>query len=111
MAKEKHNAGNKRQYRKQYSPEFKQQIVELCKVPGTVKREIAERYDIPESILYEWIKTFDRYGTFDRSKIRESKLTEVEKLEKRIERLELENTILKDVALMLENFKQTNSDN
>ena len=97
-------------YRKQYTPEFKLQIVELCKVEGTVKRDIADKYDIPESILYEWIKTHDKYGTFDRAKIRDIKLTKVEKLEKRIERLELENSILKDVALILENLHQKSSD-
>lgn len=99
-----------REYRKQYTPEFKQQIVELCKVEGTVKRDIAERYSIPESILYEWIKNYDRYGTLDRKAIREAKLTKVEKLEKRIERLELENSILKDVALILNRNHPKNSD-
>lgn len=95
-----------RQYRKQYSPAFKQQVVELSKVKGAVKRDIAERYEISESMLYEWIKCYDKYGTFDRAKLREAKMTKVERLEKRIERLELENNILKDAALILERMKQ-----
>lgn len=95
-----------RQYRKQYSPAFKQQVVELCKVKGAVKRDIAERYEISESMLYEWIKCYDKYGTFDRAELREAKMTQVERLEKRIERLELENNILKDTALILERMKQ-----
>lgn len=99
-----------RQCRRHFSPEFKQQVVELCKIEGTVKRDIADKYDIPESILYEWIKNYDKYGSFDRATIRDAKLTKVERLEKRIERLELENNILKDLALMLENLHQKPSD-
>lgn len=99
-----------REYRRQYTPEFKQQIVELCKVEGTVKRDVADRYGIPEGVLYEWIKNYDRYGTLDRKEIREAKLTKVEKLERRIERLELENSILKDVALILNRNPPKSSD-
>lgn len=95
-----------RKYRRQYTPEFKRQIVELCKVEGTVKRDIADQYDIPEGLMYEWIKAYDRYGTFDRTEMRAAKLTQVERLQKQVKRLEMENSILKDLALMLENLKQ-----
>ncbi len=99
-----------RQYRRRFTPEFKKQIVELCQVDGAIKRDIAERYDLPESILYEWLKNYKRYGTFDRATIRASKETEVERLKEQIAKLELENSILKDVALMLNKNLQKNSD-
>lgn len=102
MAKAKQQKpDNSWQYRRRYTPEFKQQIVELCLIEGAIKREIADRYDIPESILYEWIKTYRKYGTFNKDTIRASKETEVERLKKQIDKLKLENSILKDVALML----------
>ena len=75
-------------------------------VEGAVKRDIADMYDIPESILYDWIKKYKQYGTFDRAEIRQAKETDLERLEKRVKRLEMENAILKDVALMLENLDQ-----
>jgi len=99
-----------RQYRRVYTPAFKKQIVELCKIEGTVKRDIADKYDIPESALYEWIKNYDRYGTFDKATMRASKETEVERLKKRVAKLELENSILKDVALMLNKNQTLSSD-
>lgn len=111
MYKDKDKTIKPRQYRKQYSPAFKKQIVELCLVEGTVKRNIADEYDIPESILYDWIKNYKRYGTFNKTEIRQAKETDLERLEKRVKRLEMENAILKDVALMLEHLPQKSSDN
>lgn len=93
--------GKVRTPRKTYTANFKKQIVELCKLGNKTKRDIAEEYDIPESIMYEWIRTYDKYGTFDKPTVRKLKETDVERLEKRIKQLEMENDILKHVALML----------
>lgn len=90
-----------RQVRRKYTPEFKKQIVELCKIGNRTKRDIMDEYGLPESLVYEWIKIYSKYGTFDRPTIRESKKTDTEKLEERIKYLEMENDILKHVALML----------
>lgn len=99
-----------RAVRKRYTNQFKKQIVELCLAGHKCKRDIAEEYDIPESILYEWLRRYKTYGTFTRSSMRTSKETETERLKKRIKHLELENSILKDVALMLNNKPQKSSE-
>lgn len=91
-----------RTVRKQYTSQFKEQIVKLCKAGHKCKRDIAEEYDIPESILYEWIKRYDTYGTFDKASIRLAKETDLERLQKENAQLRMENDILKRVALMLE---------
>lgn len=90
-----------RQVRRVFTPQFKEQIVRLSLAGHKCKRDIAEEYDITESMLYEWIRIYKKYGTFDKKTIRESKTTDVERLEKRIKYLEMENDILKQAALML----------
>lgn len=90
-----------RPVRRVFTPQFKEQVVKLSLAGHKCKRDIAEEYDITEGMLYEWIKTYKKYGTFDRQAIKESKTTDVERLEKRIKYLEMENDILKHVALML----------
>lgn len=92
-----------RQVRRKYTSEFKEQIIKLCaaKKGETTVRDIIEEYGIPESVYYEWKRLYDKYGTLDRQVIRERKQTDLEKLEARVKRLEMENDILKRVALML----------
>lgn len=87
--------------RKQYTAAFKEQIVQLCQIGRKCKRDIAEEYDIPESAIYEWIRNYKRYGTCDRTAIHKAKMTEVERLQKEIKQLKMENDILKAAALIL----------
>lgn len=89
-----------RQVRRVFTPQFKEQLVKLSLMGHKCKRDIAEEYDITEGMLYEWIRIYKKYGTFDKRAIRESKTTDVERLEKRIKYLEMENDILKRAALM-----------
>lgn len=90
-----------RAVRKVYTDNFKRQIVELCQIGNKCKRDIAEEYDIPESALYEWIKNYKRYGTCNKTAIRQAKMTEVERLQKEVKQLKMENDILKAAALIL----------
>lgn len=90
-----------RETRRVFTHQFKEQVVKLSLMGHKCKRDIAEEYDITESMLYDWIKTYRRYGTFDRKLIKEKKTTDIERLEKRIKYLEMENDILKQAALML----------
>lgn len=99
-----------RNVRKRYTNQFKKQIVELCLAGHKCKRDIADEYDLPESILYEWIKRYKQYGTFDQPSIRATKETDVDRLKRRIKHLELENKILKDVALMLKTSPEQSSE-
>lgn len=87
--------------RRVFTPQFKEQVVKLSLMGHKCKRDVAEEYDITESMLYDWIKTYKKYGTFDKKAIRESKTTDIERLEKRIKYLEMENDVLKQAALML----------
>lgn len=90
-----------REVRKVYTNAFKEQIVQLCQAGHKCKRAIAEEYDIPESIMYEWIRLYNKYGTCDQATIRKAKETDIDRLRKENERLKMENDILKHVALML----------
>lgn len=92
-----------RQVRRVFTSQFKEQVVKLSLMGHKCKRDIAEEYNITESMLYEWIRIYKKYGTFDKQVIRESKTTDTERLEKRIKYLEMENTILKRAALMFGN--------
>lgn len=90
-----------RQVRRVFTTQFKEQVVKLSLMGHKCKRDIAEEYDITEGMLYEWIKIYKKYGTFDKRIIRDSKTTDIERLEKRIQYLEMENDILKQAALIL----------
>lgn len=89
-----------RQVRRVFTPQFKEQVVKLSLMGHKCKRDIADEYGITEGMLYEWIKIYKKYGTFDKQTIRESKTTDLERLEKRVKYLEMENDILKRAALM-----------
>ena len=75
-----------------YTPEFKQQIVDLYNAGGTSYPQLEREYGINRSTLSNWVKQL--------SPIKESEdesvtLKQTRALQKEIQRLKIENEILK----------------
>lgn len=92
-----------RPVRRTYTKEFKEQILCICanKKGVTTVRDIIEEYGIPEGVYYEWKRLYNKYGTLDRQIIRKRNKTESDQLKEQIKQLQMENDVLKHVALML----------
>lgn len=86
--------------RKKYSAEFKLQMVKLYK-SGKPSQEIVKEYDLNAASLYNWIKQFDKSGSFkhsDNLSDEEKELVELRKINKQ---LRMEVDILKQAALIM----------
>ncbi|WP_430885351.1 transposase [Fusibacter sp. JL216-2] len=86
--------------RRQFTDEFKEQIVQLY-LTGKSKSEIIKEYDLTPSSLNRWIEQHQSSGSFKTK----DNLSEAEKefieLRKRNKQLEMENDILKQAALIM----------
>ena len=77
---------------KSYTPEFKQQIVDLhCKV-GKGVTELSNEYGIPKGTISTWIKNLSPVQLSDTETV---SLKEFKALQKKMKELEIENEILK----------------
>ncbi len=86
--------------RRTYTPEFKQQLVDLYR-SGKRKCDIVCEYDIANSLLDKWIAQANNSGSFkekDNCSPEQQKLIELRKQNKQ---LKMENDILKQAALIL----------
>jgi len=86
--------------RRTFTDEFKEQVVQLY-LNGKNKSEIRKEYDLYASTLDNWIKQHQDTGSFktiDNLSDSEKELIELRKLNKR---LEMENDILKQAALIM----------
>ena len=86
--------------RRTYTDEFKQQLVQLY-LNGKRKCDIIREYDIAASLLDKWIKQSQTTGSFKEKENRSDLENELIELRKRNKRLEMENDILKQAALIL----------
>ncbi len=78
-----------------FSIEFKRQIVEELISGVSRPAQICRRYEIVPSLLNHWKKQYE-LGRFDNEPVKEAALQErVEKLERLVGRLTLENEFLK----------------
>ena len=78
-----------------FSLEFKRQVVEELLSGESRPAQLCRRYSITSSVLYHWKKQYSR-GKFDNESIEEAALKDrVEKLERLVGRLTLENDFLK----------------
>ena len=83
----------KRQRR--FNLEFKRQVVEELVSEQSGPAQICRRYDISSSLLYHWKQQYAR-GRFDNEPTEEGALRDrVEKLERLVGKLTLENEFLK----------------
>ena len=78
-----------------YSLEFKQQVIEELLSGESGPAQLCRRYNITSSLLYHWKKQYSR-GKFNNEPTEEGALRDrIEKLERLVGRLTLENEFLK----------------
>lgn len=86
--------------RRTFTPELKQQIVDLYR-GGKRKCDIIREYDIASSLLDKWIFQANNSGSFKEKDNRSTEDAELLKLRKENQQLKMENDILKQAALIL----------
>jgi len=78
-----------------FSPEFKRQVVEELLSGESRSAQLCRRYNISSSLLYHWKRQYSR-GRFNNEPTEEGALRDrIEKLERLVGRLTLENEFLK----------------
>ena len=75
-----------------YTPEFKQQIVDLYNAGGTSYPQLEREYGINRSTLSSWVKQLSPIKVSEDESVT---LKEYRALQKEIQRLQIENEILK----------------
>lgn len=91
---------NNRRSRRTFTPEFKQQLVDLYR-SGKRKADIVREYDIVYSLLNKWIEQAESTGSFKEKDNRTTEEQELIELRKQNKQLKMENAILKQAALIL----------
>src|SRR4030067_807035 len=80
---------------RRYSQEFKRQVVEKRRRGASRPAQICRRHNISSSLLYHWKKQYSR-GKFNNEPTEEGALKDrIEKLERLVGKLTLENEFLK----------------
>jgi len=86
--------------RRTFTADFKLQIVKLFE-NGKSRADIAREYDITPSALDRWIKNHQETGSFKAEDNRSQEENELLELRKEVQRLRMENDILKQAALIM----------
>ena len=89
-----------RRQRRTFSTEFKKQLVLLYK-NNKPRKVIIKEYDLNPSTFDRWVRQYDNSGSFKEEDNRTDEETELIELRKKIEKLEMENDILKQAALIM----------
>ncbi len=89
-----------RRERRTFTAEFKRQMVKLYE-NGKSRADIAREYEITPSSLDRWIKNHQETGSFKAEDNRTTEETELLELRKEVQRLRMENDILKQAALIM----------
>lgn len=89
-----------RRKRREFTDEFKKQIVELYHA-GKRRVDLIREYDLTETSLNRWIKDYDNSGSFQAKDNRTDEENELIRLRKKNRQLQMENDILKQAALIL----------
>lgn len=89
-----------RRERREYTEEFKRQVVNLYN-NGKRRCEIIKEYELTPSALNNWIKQFNITGSFKAKDNRSGEENELIELRKRNRQLEMEVEILKQAALIM----------
>jgi len=86
--------------KRQFSKEFKMQIVNLVLNDGIMVPIIAEKFNLSEVLVYRWVQHYREYGddAFVGTGHQHAVDKELRKLQKENERLKMENEILKKAA-------------
>ena len=86
--------------RRIFTPEFKQQMVDLYE-NGKSRLAIIEEYELTASALDRWIKQAQTSGSFKEKDNRSTEENEIIALRKENQRLKMEVDILKQAALIM----------
>ena len=89
-----------RRERRDFTDEFKQQMVQLY-LNGKRKADIVREYDLTPSSLNRWIKQHQQSGSFKEKDNRSDAENELIRLRKENQQLKMENDILKQAALII----------
>ena len=92
--------GIKRRMRRSYTPEFKQQIVDLYNTGNYTRAELMVQYELTDSALNRWIRQSRNSGSFKEADNRSPEEQELIRLRKENKQLLMENDILKQAALI-----------
>lgn len=85
---------------KNYTEEFKKQIVALHN-NGKSAGDLAKEYGVARSTVSKWISDYSNTGSFAAKDNRTDGENELLRLKKELKRLEMENDILKQAALIM----------
>lgn len=86
--------------RRTFTADFKLQMVKLYE-NGKSRADIVREYDITPSDLDRWIKNHQETGSFKAEDNRSQEENELLDLRKEVQRLRMENDILKQAALIM----------
>ena len=89
-----------RRKRRNFTEEFKKQIVDLFK-SGKPASELIKEYDLTPSSLHKWIRQYENSGSFTEKENRTPEENELIELRKQNTQLRMENDILKQAALIM----------
>ena len=88
-----------RRERRDYSEEFKNQLVQLLNA-GKPRADIIREYELSASAFDRWVKRINATGSTKESDNRTPADQELIKLRKENQRLKMENDVLKQAALI-----------
>jgi len=88
------------QIRRKFTDEFKSQMVQLYE-GGKSRSDLIREYDLTASALDRWIQQSQRSGSFSEKANRSPEDNELIALRKEVQRLKMENDILKQAALIM----------
>lgn len=91
---------SQRRERREFTDEFKQQVVNLYN-NGKPRSEIIKEYDLTPSAFAKWINNYNNSGSFKAADNRTKEENELIELRKRNKQLEMEVDILKQAALIM----------
>jgi len=89
-----------RRKRREYTEEFKKQLVQLFN-NGKSRAEIVKEYDLTPSAFDTWVMRINASGSSREADNRTPEQEELIRLRKENQRLKMENDILKQAALIL----------
>lgn len=89
-----------RRSKRQFTEQFKQQMVQLFN-SGKPRAEIIKEYDLTPSAFDKWVHRINATGSSKEKDNRSPEELELIKLRKENQKLKMENDILKQAALIL----------
>lgn len=89
-----------RKNQKDYTDEFREQIVRLVK-SGRNGAEVGREYGVSKTTVYNWVGKYDGSGSFRDKDNRGADETELIKLRKENKQLRMEVDLLKQAALIM----------